>query len=65
MDAREYARQSVTETGFWVRRAELMSSHPNLPKRLAALLELGVDAGVPATAVPSLANTTASAAIRP
>ena len=42
VDAREYARQVETETGFWVRRAELMSTHPNLPKRVAALLSAGM-----------------------
>ena len=44
VDAREYVRQVETETGFWVRRAELMASHPNLPKRVAALLGAGVKA---------------------
>lgn len=39
VDPREYARQVVTEKGFWVRRAELLSSHPHLPKRVAAVLE--------------------------
>lgn len=42
VDAREYARQVECETGFFVRRAELMSTHPNLPKRVAALLQHGV-----------------------
>ena len=42
VDAREYARQAETESGFFVRRAELMASHPNLPKRVAALLQHGV-----------------------
>jgi Zn-dependent protease with chaperone function len=41
VDAREYARQVETETGFWVKRAELMSTHPNLPKRVAALVKAG------------------------
>jgi Zn-dependent protease with chaperone function len=42
VDVREYAAQAVSEQGFWVRRAELMSSHPLLPKRVAALVEAGV-----------------------
>jgi Zn-dependent protease with chaperone function len=41
VDAREYARQVETETGFWVRRAELMSTHPHLPRRVAALVAAG------------------------
>ncbi|HVE79058.1 MAG TPA: M48 family metallopeptidase [Gemmatimonadaceae bacterium] len=44
VDAREYARQAEAEQGFFVRRAELMSSHPNLTKRVAALLRHGVSA---------------------
>jgi Zn-dependent protease with chaperone function len=42
VDVKEYAAQAVSEQGFWVRRAELMSSHPLLPKRVAALLKAGV-----------------------
>jgi Zn-dependent protease with chaperone function len=42
VDVREYAAQAVSEQGFWVRRAELMSSHPLLPKRVAALVEAGI-----------------------
>ena len=41
VDAKEYARQVETETGFFVKRAELMSTHPNLPKRVAAILAGG------------------------
>jgi Zn-dependent protease with chaperone function len=41
VDAKEYARQVETETGFFVKRAELMSTHPNLPKRVAAILAAG------------------------
>lgn len=41
VDVREYARQVETETGFWVKRAELMSTHPHLPKRVAALIAAG------------------------
>jgi Zn-dependent protease with chaperone function len=37
----EYAGQARTETGFWVRRAELVASHPSLPKRISALIDAG------------------------
>ena len=33
----EYANQRSTETGFFVRLAEIVSTHPNLSKRVAAL----------------------------
>ena len=46
VDAREFAEQVKTEGGFWVGRAELMSTHPTLPKRVAALIAAG--ANVPA-----------------
>jgi Zn-dependent protease with chaperone function len=46
VDAREFAEQVKTEGGFWVRRAELLATHPTLPKRLAAILAAG--ASVPA-----------------
>ena len=39
---KEFAAQAETDKGFWVRRAEIISSHPNLPKRVAALLKAGV-----------------------
>lgn len=42
VDAREYARQVQTQKGFFVNRAELMASHPHLPKRVAAVLRMGV-----------------------
>ena len=38
VDAREYVYQIETQTGFWVALAELLASHPNLPKRVAAIL---------------------------
>ncbi len=41
VNAREYARQVETEAGFWVKRAELVSTHPHLPKRVAALVQAG------------------------
>jgi Zn-dependent protease with chaperone function len=40
VDAREYARQVETEKGYFVKRAELMATHPHLPKRVAALLNV-------------------------
>ena len=42
IDATSFAAQVDTEAGFWVRRAELASSHPLLPKRVAALLDAGI-----------------------
>lgn len=42
LDIASYAQQVETEGGFWVRRAELMSTHPILPKRVAALLKAGI-----------------------
>lgn len=33
----EYKQQSATATGFWVWLAEILATHPNLPKRLKAL----------------------------
>ena len=43
----EYMRQHETETGFFVTFAEILSTHPNLPKRVAEL-----DAGRQRTPVP-------------
>lgn len=42
VDVKEYAAQAVSDQSFWIQRAELMSSHPLLPKRVAALLKAGV-----------------------
>jgi Zn-dependent protease with chaperone function len=42
VDVKEYAGQAVSDQGYWIRRAELVSSHPHLPKRVAALLKAGV-----------------------
>jgi len=42
VDAAEFAAQGESDRGFWIRRAELISTHPRLPKRVAALLALGV-----------------------
>lgn len=41
VDVDEFAEQAKTDRGFWIRRAEIISSHPRLPKRVAALLERG------------------------
>jgi Zn-dependent protease with chaperone function len=59
VDVKEYASQAETDKGFWIRRAELMSSHPLLPKRVAALLKAGI--AVPARSQWSLAGTAAAA----
>lgn len=54
VNLQEYMRQAETEKGYWVKRAELMSTHPSLPKRLAALARAGVPLPAPATLpVPS------------
>jgi Zn-dependent protease with chaperone function len=44
---REFAAQTTADAGFWVRRAELISSHPRLPKRVGALMAAGVPAPPP------------------
>jgi Zn-dependent protease with chaperone function len=44
VDAKEYAKQVETQKGFFVNRAELMATHPHLPKRVAALLKAGIPA---------------------
>lgn len=49
VNSAEYSNQRETETGFFVAFSEILSSHPNLPKRVAAL-----DTGRPGPAVPSL-----------
>ncbi|MGH7580258.1 MAG: M48 family metallopeptidase, partial [Gemmatimonadales bacterium] len=41
VDVAEFAGQTETDRGFWVRRAERLSSHPHLPNRIAVLLKLG------------------------
>jgi Zn-dependent protease with chaperone function len=48
VDAREYVKQIETQKGFFVKRAELMASHPFLPKRVAEVIKQG--AGLPVTA---------------
>jgi Zn-dependent protease with chaperone function len=52
VDAREYVKQVETQKGFFVNRAELMSSHPFLPKRVAAVIKQG--AAMPAKAVAAV-----------
>jgi Zn-dependent protease with chaperone function len=59
VDVKEYAAQAVLDQGFWIRRAELISSHPLLPKRVAALLKAGV--AVPARRQWALPGTAAAA----
>jgi len=59
VNAQEFAKQADSDRGFWIRRAELVSSHPRLPKRVAALLALGVPSAAPeplpaSDALPSL-----------
>ena len=51
VDVGEYTSQVQTEAGFWVRRAELMATHPHLPKRVAALIGAGIP--VPGVAAPA------------
>jgi Zn-dependent protease with chaperone function len=53
VDVREYAAQAVNDQSFWIRRAELMSSHPLLPKRVAALLKAGIAIPARSQWVPS------------
>lgn len=58
VDVKEYAAQAVSDRGFWIRRAELMSSHPLLPKRVAALLQAG--AAIPARTPWTVSNAIAA-----
>src|SRR2546428_1108444 len=41
VDPAEFAPQGITENDFWVRRAEFMSTHPRLPKRIAEVMKIG------------------------
>lgn len=41
VDPAEFAQQGIKENDFWVRRAELMSTHPRLPKRVAEVIKVG------------------------
>ena len=47
VNVQEFANQADTDRSFWISRAELVSSHPRLPRRVAALLALGL--AIPAT----------------
>jgi Zn-dependent protease with chaperone function len=58
VDVKEYAAQAVSDQSFWIRRAELMSSHPLLPKRIAALLKAGV--AIPARTQWAISNAAAA-----
>jgi Zn-dependent protease with chaperone function len=51
VSAQDFALQAGTDKDFWIRRAEVVSSHPRLPKRVAALMALGI-AAPPAQAMP-------------
>lgn len=57
VNAQEFATQAEHDKGFWIRRAELVSSHPRLPRRVAALLAFGVVA--PATEAITTSAATA------
>jgi Zn-dependent protease with chaperone function len=59
VDVKEYAAQAETDQGFWVRRAEVISSHPLLPKRIAALLKAGI--AIPARSPWSAPGTAVAA----
>jgi Zn-dependent protease with chaperone function len=48
VNAAVYSGQRETETGFFVRFAEILSTHPNLPKRVAALNAMRKPAPAPA-----------------
>jgi Zn-dependent protease with chaperone function len=59
VDVREYAAQAVTEQSFWTKRAEIISSHPHLPKRVAALIKAGVQ--IPARSQWTISSNAAAA----
>jgi len=42
VDASVYAAQVNTENSFWVWLAELFATHPNLPKRVDAVMNLSI-----------------------
>jgi Zn-dependent protease with chaperone function len=48
VNAAVYSSQRETETGFFVRFAEILSTHPNLPKRVAALNAIRKPVAAPA-----------------
>lgn len=57
VDATEYMRQIETERGFWVWYAEIISSHPNLPKRLAAVEPYSTERPAPSSHPGTFAPT--------
>lgn len=59
VDVREFAAQAEKDKNFWTKRAEMMSSHPLLPKRVAALLKAGV--AIPARSQMPMAGTSIAA----
>jgi len=59
VEVREFAAQAQKDQSFWIRRAELMSSHPLLTKRVDALLKAGM--AIPArTQLPMAGNSVAA-----
>jgi Zn-dependent protease with chaperone function len=50
VDAAAFARQAEMERGFWLWLAEALASHPNLPKRVAAVRQR-LQSAVPVAAV--------------
>lgn len=59
VDVREFAAQAQKDQSFWIRRAELMSSHPLLTKRVAALLKAGM--AIPARSQLPMTGTAVAA----
>src|SRR3954469_18786452 len=49
VNSQEYSNQRETETGFFVRFAEILSTHPNLTKRVAVLNSMRPRESSPAT----------------
>jgi Zn-dependent protease with chaperone function len=59
VDVREFAAQAEKDKNFWTKRAEMMSSHPLLPKRVAALLKAGI--AIPARSPMPMAGNSIAA----
>jgi Zn-dependent protease with chaperone function len=53
VNATEYMKQRETESGFFVQYAEIISTHPNLPKRVAALNAVRKTESVPSRSIVS------------
>lgn len=51
VDTHEYSRQAETDGGFWTWLAEVASTHPNLAKRVGAVVSKG--ASVPQASAPA------------